>query len=254
MMSSEFLSGLDRALVIAHVICGTLALIVGPLAMIVFKGGKAHRFWGKVYFGGMTGIFISTILLAYFRFNAFLFIVNVASFYSCFTGYRVLYRKGKLDEVPPATWADWMASSTATLAGLAFIVWGNLGMLGMQRSSFYPFPMPSAFYIIAIVAGVSIAWSGFNDMRRYRMPVVSKRWWWFEHMNRFLSGYIATVTAFMVQNVTRMLPLDYSWVVWVAPGVLGGFLVARWIAHYRAKFGEPQPQGIKWLKRSAPIE
>ena len=105
---------------------------------------------------------------------------------------------------------------------------------------------------IAIVAGVPIAWSGFNDMRRYRMPVVSKRWWWFEHMNRFLSGYIATVTAFMVQNVTRMLPLDYSWVVWVAPGVLGGFLVARWIAHYRAKFGEPQPQGIKWLKRSAP--
>ena len=48
-----------------------------------------------------------------------------------------------------------------------------------------------------------------------------------------------TLTAFLVQNVSRHMPDNIAWVIWVAPGVIGGFLIARWIGNYRRKFSVP---------------
>ena len=237
-MTQEFLYFIDRALVIAHVVFGMTALVVGPVAMLTAKGGKNHRRAGKIYFWGMAGIFVSTLALAFFRFNAFLFVINIISFYSCFTGYRVLYRKGSDTTQRKTKWMDWLASSSAALAGLAFVMWGVGGLLGVQSEILFGVTYPIAFYIIGLVAGMTIASSGITDLIGYTRQPQSKRWWWYEHMNRFLSGYIATVTAFLVQNVTRHMPNELSWIVWVAPSIIGSVLIAKWIRHYKTKFGD----------------
>ena len=65
---------------ILHVAGGTVAFITAPIAMIVRKGAKAHRFWGKAYFWAMTAVVISGIALSVMLSNIFLFCV---AFFSC---------------------------------------------------------------------------------------------------------------------------------------------------------------------------
>ena len=78
---------------VLHVIAGTIALIVAPIAMLTVKGGRTHRRWGKVYFWAMAGIALTAVVLAIRRPVVFLGLLAVFSFYSAFSGYRVLYRK-----------------------------------------------------------------------------------------------------------------------------------------------------------------
>ncbi len=237
-MSQELLHFVDRALVLAHVVFGTTALVVGPVAMISAKGGMNHRRAGKIYFYGMVGIFVSTLALAFFRFNIFLFIINILSFYASLTGYRVLYRKNPAKPGQRANWIDWSASLVALASGGFFLAWGVGGMTGVQFDAVYGNAVPTAFYVIGTVAGSSLALSGITDLISYTRTPTTPRWWWYEHMNRFLSAYIATTTAFLVQNVGSRMPLEYSWIVWVAPGVIGGFLVGKWINRYKQQFGD----------------
>jgi len=37
-----------------HILAGTIALLVAPIALLTVKGGPTHRRWGKVYFWAMA--------------------------------------------------------------------------------------------------------------------------------------------------------------------------------------------------------
>jgi uncharacterized membrane protein len=39
-----------------HILLGSLALVIAPLAMLTIKGGRWHRRWGKIYFYAMAGV------------------------------------------------------------------------------------------------------------------------------------------------------------------------------------------------------
>ena len=60
--------------------------------------------------------------------------------------------------------------------------------------------------------------------------------WWYEHMVNMLTACIATVTAFLVVNISRLGLQEYSLYVWLAPGVLGGVGISLWERYYRRKF------------------
>lgn len=47
-----------------HIAGGTVALVSGLVAMLTEKGGKAHRLAGKIYFGGMTAVFVGAVIVA----------------------------------------------------------------------------------------------------------------------------------------------------------------------------------------------
>ena len=57
-----------RGILWIHVLAGTLALVVAPVALVTAKGGLTHRRWGKVYFWAMAVVAAtlaaSTALLA----------------------------------------------------------------------------------------------------------------------------------------------------------------------------------------------
>src|SRR5262245_60157365 len=107
---------LDRFFVFSHVIAGTLGLLVAPLAMLTVKGSSAHRLWGKIFFWCMFWIFSSTLGLMFFRFNFFLLVIAILSFYTALTGYRVLSLKRPQRGDTPI-WLDWASSAIAALAG-----------------------------------------------------------------------------------------------------------------------------------------
>src|SRR5689334_15928557 len=89
---------------ILHVAGGTVAFITAPIAMIVRKGAKAHRFWGKAYFWAMTAVVISGIALSVMLSNIFLFCVAFFSYYLVVSGYRWIYRKKNEAKVSKLDW------------------------------------------------------------------------------------------------------------------------------------------------------
>jgi uncharacterized membrane protein len=107
---------LDRALLLIHVAAGLTALVMAPLAMLVRKGGTAHRRWGKVYFWAMFAIFASSLAVMTYRLNLFLLFIAVLAFYSAFSGCRVLQRK-RPQRGRGAAWLDWAGAGLGLGSG-----------------------------------------------------------------------------------------------------------------------------------------
>jgi len=216
--------------VLTHVEAGVTALVVAPVAMLTQKGGSAHRRWGRVYFWAMFVIFVTALAVLLFRPNVFLFIISILSFYGAFSGVRSLRRR-RPERGERAARLDWGAASLALLAGVSFIVWGALPLLGLVAGK-----TPTAFSVLGIVFGMVLSKDALDDLKSFRRPNPDPLWWWTYHLERMVGSYLAAVTAFMVQNVAPLLPEALEWTVWVAPGVLGGVGISFWIRHYQKKF------------------
>ena len=63
-----------------HVLAGTVALVVAPIALVTVKGGPTHRRWGKVYFWAMALVAATAIVVGLWRSILFLVLTAVFSF------------------------------------------------------------------------------------------------------------------------------------------------------------------------------
>jgi uncharacterized membrane protein len=205
-----------RLVLSAHIVFGTVALIIAPLAMITVKGGLWHRRWGKIYFWAMAGVALSAAVMCWLRSGLFLFLIAIFSFYLALTGYSVLRRKRPEDK---AGAIDWCAALAVLLAGAGLIASGALATDEGERR-------------VRIVFGVIALLLGGSDIRSFFRPPMRDRAWWFSHMTRFIGAYVATVTAFSVINL-RFLP--YMW-CWLWPTALGVIGIVLWRRYYARKF------------------
>ena len=211
---------LIRALLAFHVLGGTVALVVAPVAMLTVKGGPAHRRWGAVYYWAMAAVALSALVLSLWRPNPFLTLVAVFSFYFAFRGRRVLGRK-RPEFGERAAALDWAAAVATAAASGALLVLGVV--------------QPGAVWVrlgtVAVVFGaVGLALSGL-DLWRFVRPPADRNAWWFAHMAGMLGSYLTALTAFSVVNLT-FLP---GTVRWLWPTVLGTPLIALWIAYYKRR-------------------
>lgn len=204
-------------ILLLHILSGTVALVIAPLAMITVKGGLWHRRWGKIYFGTMAGVAVTATVMCFIRSGVFLFLVAIFSFYMALTGYSILRRK-KPEDRP--TLLDWCAAIAMLLAGIVFIGTGALDAnLGRER------------WLRLFFGSFGLLLSSL-DIYRFVKPSESKRAWMFVHMGRFLGAYIATVTAFSVVNF-QFLPSLWRW-FW--PTIVGVPLILIWQSFYKRKF------------------
>ena len=214
----------------AHVGAASVALTVGPLAMVTQKGGGAHRLWGRIYFWAMAAVFVSALLMSFYRPVLFLIGVAVLSFYSTLSGYQVLDRKRAGQSL--ARRRDWSGAAVALAMGGGLVLWSVAALLGGEGGT---------FEALGIVFGGITCKSALEDIWRFRSPPEDRRFWWYFHMERMLGSYIGLTTALLVQVVgPRLLDagMDPSliWTVWIAPSVLMGPGVAYWIGYYRRRF------------------
>lgn len=214
-------------IIYSHVFFGAICLISGLIPMLVKKGGKVHNRSGQIFFWSMFGIFITAlILITFYRFSFFLLVIGVFSFYNCFTGYRVLYRKKPGQQ----TWVDWTGALITLGAGLSFI--GTAVYNLAQGSGFTP-------YVILLCAfGFFTSSTAMTDIRIFRKPDMDEKLWWFyHHMGAMGGAYIAAITAFAVQmSESHFSHLEYSWLAWLLPAAIGVPGFTFWARSYRKKF------------------
>ncbi len=211
------------AFLIFHVAGGATSLISGLVAMLTQKGGKIHRLAGKIYFWGMTAVFIGAVVVAIAHHNDFLLMVGFFSYYMTVRGYRILSLK-KLNTGQRAEVLDWIITIVSGIFILVLLVWGVWALtngLGMGT--------------VALVFGAIGATFLVNDVRSFFNPPKEKMHWWYTHISSMGGSYIAAFTAFVVVNI--QLP-QYQWVLWILPSIIGGILIGKTIRKYKLQFGK----------------
>ncbi len=208
-------------MLLIHIAGGTIALISGLVAMLTLKGGNAHRLAGKIYFWGMTAVFIGALLLAIGRHLDFLLMVAFFSYYMTVRGYRILYLK-KLYEGQKAAAIDWVIVLVSGIFVLTLFGWGVWALI-----------QGASMGIVAIAFGGIGASFFFNDVKQFFIPPKEKMHWWYGHISSMGGSYISAVTAFVVVNI--QLP-QFQWILWILPGVIGGMMIGRTIRKYKMKF------------------
>jgi len=216
-MDSLLVFSVARAI---HIVFGSIALFVAPAAMLTRKGGLWHRRWGKIYFWSMAGVAVTALAMSFIRSGLFFLLLALFSFYLAFSGYRILYRK--TPQQRPAG-VDWAGVAIVLLGSLSLVVYGVYLMV------------TSSIGTVAIVFGIIGLYFGISDVRAFLLPPADKQAWWFTHMRRMLSAYIATVTAFSVVNF-RFLPPVARWLWPTAVGTVG---IILWVAYYQRRFARP---------------
>jgi uncharacterized membrane protein len=209
------------AFLIIHIIGGATSLLSGLVAMLTQKGGRSHRLAGKIYFGGMTAVFIGAVVVAIAHRNDFLLMVGFFSYYMTVRGYRILSLK-KLDRGQKFAPLDWIIISVSAIFIFTLITWGVWAWM-----------QGSGMGIVGLVFGLIGLTFLVNDIKSYVNPPTEKMHWWYTHISSMGGSYIAATTAFIVVNI--QLP-HYQWVLWIIPSVIGGVLIGRTIRKYKREF------------------
>jgi uncharacterized membrane protein len=213
-----------------HIISGVCVLLLGMLQIILPKHGKRHRVLGRLYFYGMTSIFLTSIVLCLFDHDLALFssiflaVVALFSYYSALMGMRF----GRYKVLPKPMLTDKIIS----FCGL--ISW--LGMLGVGI-----WCVLSKNYSAAIILGVFaiiFGWAVIVDFRKLVLmdsteKLYDSKSWLLNHSGRILGSYIAATTAFCV-NVS---PFPFEILNWLVPTAMGFFLIPYFSRKVRKMVG-----------------
>ncbi len=189
--------------------------------MLTQKGGRAHRLAGKIYFGGMTAVFIGAVVVALAHRNDFLLMVGFFSYYMTVRGYRILSLK-KLNKGQKFAPLDWIIISVSAIFIFTLIVWGVWAWM-----------QGSGMGIVGLVFGLIGLTFLVNDIKTFINPPTEKMHWWYTHIASMGGSYISATTAFIVVNI--QLP-QYQWVLWIIPSLVGGILIRNTIRKYKRQF------------------
>lgn len=207
-----------------HIAAGFTALVVAPVAMVVRKGGNAHRRWGKVFFYAMAVVAITSIVMGIWLDKWFLAMLAVLSFHMAASGYRSLYHKRLHAGQKPDT-LDLVVQGTAAVVNGGLFIWGFVNFLLGHRST------GTLLFLVFGLIGSLLVW---RNLQRFYKRSHEKHEWLFGHIAGFLGAYIATVSAFSVVNLDFIKPTLLQW-TW--PTLVGTPVIFFWSAYYRRKLG-----------------
>jgi hypothetical protein len=205
---------LHKSNIFIHVISGSIALILGLIAIILNKGNRLHKQIGKVFLT-LLSIVIITGLLGVFVFgrNSFLLVITVLSGYFGFSGYRVLQTKSN----EPKTLDIMVALVSISTVFYFLYYFKTIGMIW-------------APVVIYSTVGALLALVSY-DFLRYLIPRAKyKRLWLYEHIYKMIGAFIALLSAFSGTVLS-----DYKPYSQILPSVFGTFLQIGFIVYYYRK-------------------
>ncbi len=216
---------MERFLLISHILGGGTVLLLGLFQMFNRKGSKNHIILGKVYVGAMWWICLSALsIITFYRFSTFLMVISVLTFHSSFVGVRVLKRRTPGSE----KWYDWAVGITTSLFGVGLLIYGIWVYFNTENV---------ILSILSIIFGIACSKNGADDILHFSKKTIdNKSWWLLQHISAMGGSYIAAVTAFAVQNPHFFMPENSPrWLLWILPGVIGGFIISMSIKKWKKK-------------------
>jgi uncharacterized membrane protein len=199
---------ISTILIIIHAIFGGIALLSGPGALMVLKGGRAHRTFGKIFFYAMMCTSVLALIISNLpgHKNLFLFLIGIFSIYMVSTGYRYLsLDKLHLGQKPELI--DWILTLAMALFGLILFIGGIMQFWGVWVLMYN-----SSFGIVMIVFGSFSLLMVREDLNGYRGKVQYKNHRLLMHIGRMVGANIAAFTAFLVVN-NKILPNILAWLL-----------------------------------------
>ena len=224
-----------RVLLFVHIAAGFGSFVLAPVALITAKGGRAHKRWGAVYLWSMGVVAATALPMALWRPVLFLALVAVFSFYSAFSGFRVVKLKA-LTRGGRAQAVDWIAAGITLLSSLALALLGWLRPAAVQGMG-----------IVSIVFGILGMRLAYSQLRIFIRKPKEKMFWWYFHLGNMIGSYIAAWTAFSVTTLVRVFPNAGMW-MWLWPTMIGVPAIVLTIRYYQRKFtprsSAPPPPAI----------
>lgn len=171
---------LHTANIFTHVTAGSVALILGMVALLSQKGGRLHNKSGKLFLG-LLSIVIFTGLIGVFVFgrNNFLLVITALSAYLGYSGYRTLQTRSNqpyLQDIVVALF---------TLITVAYFLY-YFKSIGMIWSPVIIYS--TVGYLICMIT---------YDFARYLIPRHRYRnMWLYEHILKMTSAFSAILSAF----------------------------------------------------------
>lgn len=180
-----------------HIAAGFIGFFVAPVALLVRKGGAAHRFWGRVFFWAMLVAGSTALVAASFKGLTFLLLTGIFSLYLAQFGYRSLRHKGMGQSTQPALY-DWASVALGLL-----IFTGTLGYGLLSRP----------FNVVVVMFGAIGVFLTVRQLQGFRRPGSWPAGQWLRnHITGFMGAYIAAVSAFSATSLTFIpFPLNFLW-------------------------------------------
>ncbi len=207
-----------KTILFLHIAAGTLALISGPWAVLVRKGGWWHRLMGQIFFYAMLVVGFGAIAISFMpgHFTIFFILLGIFSVYLVGTGYRYIYNKaGGSTNI-----LDWLLSLFMSLGIVGMVGYGSLILLDKK-------PIGAVLIGFGVIAALYV----YRDIRHYLKYNAEKNIWLGQHLQRFLAGNIAAFTAFLVVNERIFGFMGMA--AWIIPTIIGSYTIAYYSRRYK---------------------
>lgn len=193
-------------LLVFHIAFGSLALLVGPVNMMVRKGSGVHRQLGHFFFYSMMVVSVSAIVMSATKGNYFLFIIGVFTAYLAGTGYRAIGWKRLLKRGRKPKNLDWYISIAMLTFGAVLAI---IGIVVLSKGE--------TFGWVSIFFGILAVLLTVGDIRILLGINRQNGFWMRQHVSKMVGANIATYTAFIVVN--SIIPNQI--LSWILPTFLG---------------------------------
>lgn len=232
---------LSTSLLVLHIIAGSLAVVVGLVALLTPKpvaprGGSTHKKSGRLFLYSMCVVIGTATVLTLISLNPYFAGLTAAATVAVFSGYRVLRRKRPdLDARQRAHAVDWLVTLLILAVGMLLVVLGASGRITRNLPVVYSLGVGSVLYAA-------------YDLYRFARPLgfpFSENLWLYEHLVKMLGGYFGAVAAFS-GSVLVLLPEPWRQ-LWATS--LGQTLAVVLVIYYRRKLkactkADPLPEEV----------
>ena len=192
-----------------HVICGTIALIIGILAIAFNRRAKLHKRLGRIFLYLLAVVVVTGFVgWLFFRSDPFLLMLTLLSGYVGFSGWRAMKLREKR-----ATPGDGLISIIVLGCGLFYLYW-------LLNSEGYWSPT-----VIYSTVGALILVTVYDLVKIVALHQPLRTWWRYEHIYKMISAFSAILSAF----AGTVLPNSFKPYSQVAPSGLGVLLIIIFI-------------------------
>ncbi len=200
-----------QANIALHILSGTLALVVGVLAIGFNRRVRIHRRLGIV-FVYLLAVVVGTGFVGWllFRSDPFLLMLTILSGYEVFAGYRIISMRAEHPKL-----LDVLVAIAALTVGVVYVLYLSSIRAGMGM----------AVVRSTLVALVLVTM--YDILKYFFVHRYVKGWWLYEHIYKMIASFSAILSAFIGTVVEGYRPWSQLGPSVVCVWLIGWFIWRR---------------------------